>query len=81
MWTCASTATWSPGAVCGGIAYEVPQDLRESVGVSLQHAVHGLHAEVALAEKGQVPPQVLEEVFEDHWLGPDELTRFGPSAG
>ncbi len=54
-------------AGCGvhdGVADEVAQHLGQPVGVGVEHAIDGLHVEVAIAEERQVAAQVLEVVVE-----------------
>jgi hypothetical protein len=47
-----------------GVANEVPEHLSEAVGVALKGSSHRLEPELALAEQGEVAPDVFEELVE-----------------
>ncbi len=59
------------------VADEVAQDLREPVGVGLEHAANRRDVEVALAEQWKVAAQVLEEVVELDRLRGDQASGLG----
>lgn len=60
-----------------GVANDVAQDLRESIGVCLERSVDPVQLEVALAEQGKVALEVLEEVAQVDRLWLDELAGLG----